>query len=176
MARSRGWKVGLDCFSPALAQMVGQDLAQLSACWDWIKGMVYLRAFGPTAIPFELVGLADALHSPGAADDREVLEFLARCTGWEPPSTREEIRRSRLPSSILAAEIARGREACGCPFLTGVELVEIPDVAEIDPVGIQKDWEALAAAPDGIVLSWDLRHMPVERLEMVNRILFHPQT
>jgi hypothetical protein len=171
LVRARGLKIGLDCFSPALAQMVGQNLAELSACCDWIKGMVYLRAFGPAAIPFELLGLADALRSPGTTDDGEEFDFLAQCTGWEVPSSREEIRRGRLPSSILAAEIARGREACNGPFLAGVELVEIPGVAELDPVWIQKDWQALAAArPDGVVLSWDLRHIPPERLEMVNRL------
>jgi hypothetical protein len=170
-ARSRGLKVGLDCFSPALAPMVGQDIVQLSVCGDWIKGMVYLRAFGPAAIPYELLGLMDALSPPGRADESTALEFLARTTGWELPSNREDVQRGRLPSSILATEIARGREACGCPFLAGVELVDIPGVAELDPVWIQKDWDVLAAAaPDGVVLSWDLRHIPLERLEMANRI------
>ena len=172
MARARGWKVGLDCFTPALAPMVGQDLAQLSACCDWIKGMVYLRAFGPAASPYELLGLTDALAEPGATDDGEALKFLARSTGWELPAIREEIRRGRLASSLLAIEIARGREACKSPFLAGVELAEIRGVVELDPVWIRKDWEALsAAAPDGVVLSWDLRHMPLERLEMVGRVL-----
>ncbi|MBN2084789.1 MAG: hypothetical protein JW748_06150 [Anaerolineales bacterium] len=43
--------------------------------------------------------------------------------------------------------------------------------AELDPERIRKDREALAAAaPDGLVLSWDLRHIPVERPEMAGRV------
>ncbi|OGO09796.1 MAG: hypothetical protein A3K46_00560 [Chloroflexi bacterium RBG_13_60_9] len=172
MARARGWKVGLDCFSPALAPLVGQNLAELSAGCDWIKGMTYLRAFGPAAIPYELLGLADALRAPGVPDDGETLDFLARHTGWQVPARREEIRRGRLPSSILAAEIARGRQACKCRFLAGVELVEIPGVADLDPELTREDWRTLAAAaPDGVVLAWDLRFISLEHLEMVGRIL-----
>jgi hypothetical protein len=176
LARVRGLKIGLDCFSPTLTPMVGQDLAELSASCDWIKGMIYLRAFGPATIPYEILDLAEGLHSSDAPDESGALANLAIAAGWELSSRAEEIRRGRLPSSILSAEIARGQEFCRCPFLAGLELAEIPGVAELDPVRLRKDWEALsAAAPAGVVLSWDLRHIPLERLEMVQQILSQPR-
>jgi hypothetical protein len=172
LARARGMKVGLDCFSPTLTPMVGQNLEELSASSDWIKGMIYLRAFGPATLPYEILDLAGGLQSSDTPDESGALADLAIAAGWELSSRAEEIRRGRLPSSILSAEIARGRAACRCPFLAGLELAEIPGVAELDPVWIRKDWETLsAAAPDGVVLSWDLRHIPLERLEMVQQIL-----
>ena len=155
--RARGLKVGLDCFSPTLTPMVGQNLAELSASSDWIKGMIYLRAFGPATLPYEILDLASGLQSSDTPDESGALADLAIVAGWELSSRAEEIRRGRLPSSILSAEIARGRDVCRCPFLAGMELAEIPGVAELDPVWIRKDWETLSsAAPAGVVLSWDL--------------------
>lgn len=175
LARSRGLKVGLDCFSPTLAPMVGQNLAELAASCDWIKGMTYIRAFGPASIPFEILGWADWILSADDKDESRAMAFLAGAAGWNLPSTREAIRRSGLPSTILAEEIARGRTACACPFLAGVELVEIPGVAELDPQRVRADLETLlAAAPDGMVLSWDLRHIPPERMDLVRRLFTRP--
>jgi hypothetical protein len=175
IARTRGLKVGLDCFSPALAPMVGQNLEHLSACCDWIKGMTYIRAFGPASIPFEIQGLADWILSSDGEEESRTMSLLAEATGWNLPSARESIRRNGLPSTILTGEITRGRNACACPFLAGIELVEIPGVAELDPQRVRADLEALLAAqPDGMALSWDLRHIPPERLDLLNRLLSHP--
>ncbi len=172
LARGRGLKVGLDCFSPTLAPMVGQSIAQLSAHCDWIKGMTYLRAFGPAAIPFELLGLADWITASQPSEESRTMAFLAEATKWDLPMRREEIRRGGLSSAILAEEISRGKGTCACPFLAGIELVEMPGVAELSPAQIRVDIHALlAAAPAGMVLSWDLRHMPLERLKMVNGLL-----
>jgi hypothetical protein len=56
------------------------------------------------------------------------------------------------------------------------ERFDIPGVDELDPVGSRKDWDGLAAvAPDRVVLSWDTRHIPPERLDMANRILSQPE-
>jgi hypothetical protein len=171
LARARGLKVGLDCFSPTLARMVGQDLAELSAFGDWIKGMTYIRAFGPAAIPYEIFGLAGTLLGSGE-DEIRATAFLAGAAEWDLPERREAIRRGGLPSTVLAEEISRGRKACVRPFLAGIELVDMPGIAELHPETIRGDMDALlAAAPDGIVLSWDLRHIPLERLEMVNEFL-----
>ena len=63
--RAEGLAVGLDCFSPALAHMVGQDLGALAGCCDWIKVMIYGHAFGPAGLPFELMDLVDWLIATG---------------------------------------------------------------------------------------------------------------
>lgn len=172
LARGRGMKVGLDCFSPALAPMVGQNLEQLSARCDWIKGMTYIRAFGPATIPYEILGLADWIMASQAAEENRALAFLAEETKWDLPLSRCGIRRGGLPSAILAGEIARGRGACACPFLAGIELVKMPGVAKLRPAQIRADIQALLAAePAGMVFSWDLRLIPRERLKMMNGLL-----
>jgi hypothetical protein len=56
--------------------------------------------------------------------------------------------------------------------LAGLELVEIPGVSELKIGQIRQDWQAvLQAGVEGVVLSWDLWHMPLERLNVVREIL-----
>ena len=52
--KSAGLEVGLDCFSPGLTRMVGQNLAALSQAVDWIKVMTYAHTLGPAGMPFEV--------------------------------------------------------------------------------------------------------------------------
>jgi hypothetical protein len=163
-----GLEVGLDCFSPTLARMVGQDLPALVTGCDWMKVMTYARAYGPASIPFEILGLADWLISSGSASEREAMAWLADATGWPLPVCREEVRRGGLSGAILTTEIRRGRGAHVHPLLAGIELVEIAGVAELKTEQIQADLVAVrAGGADGLVLSWDLGHMPPDRLDLV---------
>lgn len=77
-------------------------------------------------------------------------------------------RRGALSAAILKVEIERGRAAQPPELLAGIELVEMPGVAELSAEQIRIDLEAMrAAGVDGLALSWDLQHMPLERLEWV---------
>ena len=54
-------------------------------------------------------------------------------------------------------------------MMAGIELVEIAGVAELDEAQIRADLAAVrAAGADGLVLSWDLWAIPLERLELVH--------
>ena len=166
LATTRGLKVGLDCFSPTLALLVGQHLSGLAAHCDWIKVMTYARAFGPASIPFEILGLADWLMASDG--ESRAMACLADAAAWPLPASREEVRCGGLPAAILTAEVRRGRAARARQLLAGIELVEIPGVAELNADQVRADCEAvLAGEPDGVVLSWDLWHMPLERLQLV---------
>jgi len=56
-------------------------------------------------------------------------------------------------------------------LLVGIELVEIPGVAELKTEQIRADLAAVCAGEaDGLVLSWDLWHMPLDRLELVSSV------
>ena len=57
IAHSKGLAVGLDCFSPALTRMVGQDLTLLDTCCEWSKVILYGHTLGPAGIPYELSNL-----------------------------------------------------------------------------------------------------------------------
>ncbi len=165
--KGKGLKVGLDCFAPTFTRMVGQDLATLAGQADWIKVMTYARAFGHASLPFELIGLADWLVKAGGESEASALEALSQATGWPLPGLCDVIREGGLPASILTEELRRGRSQGVSRLLAGIELLEIPDVASLDRHQIRTDAEAVhAGKPDGVVLSWDLWHMPAWRLEL----------
>jgi hypothetical protein len=169
LATARGLKVGLDCYTPSLARLVGQDLPALAERCDWIKVMTYVRAYSPASIPFEILGLANWLMTPDGESESRAMACLADAAGWRLPSRRAAVRHGRLPAEILTAEIRRGRAAHARQLLAGVELVEIPHVAELSAEQIEADAEAVRAGePDGVVLSWDLWRIPLDRLESVS--------
>jgi hypothetical protein len=52
--------------------------------------------------------------------------------------------------------------------LFGIELNDIAGVTRLSDERIRADLAALhAAAPDGLILSWDLYHIPQARLDLV---------
>ena len=174
-AHAGGLKVGLDCFSPTLTRMVGQDLPTLAKSCDWIKVMTYTRAFAPASLPYEVVGLVNWLMSMKGETEQEALEWFAGATGWSLPRSLEAIRSHGLAGAVLTQELQRGRAAKPRQLLAGIELVEMPEVVQLSPQQIEADAEAvLAGAPDGAVFSWDLRRIPAERLELAASLYGDP--
>ncbi|UCC63344.1 MAG: hypothetical protein JSV36_21855 [Anaerolineae bacterium] len=168
LIHGQGLAVGLDCFSPALTRMVGQDLGALDACSDWIKVMTYGHTLGPAGLPFELLALADWLMEEKGASETQALEWLSLAAGFSLPPSRVELREQGLAPSALSFEVGQARAAGVRQLWAGVELVEIEGVAHLDEGQIEADLGALyAAGADGLALSWDLWHMPLERLELV---------
>jgi hypothetical protein len=171
LIHGQGLAVGLDCFSPALTRMVGQDLGALDACSDWIKVMTYGHTLGPAGLPFELLALADWLMEEKGASETQALEWLSLAAGFSLPPSRAELREQGLAPSALSFEIGQARAAGVRQLWAGVELVEIEGVARLDEGQIEADLGAIyAAGADGLALSWDLWHMPLERLELVAAI------
>jgi hypothetical protein len=167
IARAAGLAVGLDCFAPSLAPMVGQDLAALDATCDWIKVMTYGHALGPAGMPHELLALWQWLLEHGLPE-ADVRNTLARATGLALPASRATLRERGLAPAALAAEIRRARAAGVRTLLAGIELVDLPGVTALEPAQIAADLRAFRAAqPDGLALSWDLWLIAPERLEVV---------
>lgn len=172
LASSKGVGVGLDCFSPSLTHLVGQDLGTLGQLSDWIKVMSYAHAWGPAGLPYELCGLAAFLCEHAQMGEPEALTFLERLAGFGLPDTFRELRRKGISSAGLVAEIKRARASGVRRLFAGLELVEIPGVCELKNKQIRRDWEAvLEAGVDGVVLSWDLWYIPLKRLKLVSDIL-----
>lgn len=167
LIRAEGLEVGLDCFSPSLAWMVGQDLGALSECCRWIKPMCYAHTMGPAGLPFELLGLADWMVDRGI-DERLALTSLAGASRLPLPRDRALLRRRGLPPEALAVETRRAKDESVCELLVGLELVDIEGVARLEDGQVGGDLNAIRhAGADGVVLSWDLWHMPLHRLDIV---------
>jgi hypothetical protein len=171
LIRSEGLTVGLDCFSPALARLVGQDLSTLSANGEWTKVMTYGHTLGPAGLPFELLHLATWLVKRYGIREQLTLQWLSHATGLPMPLSRNALRIHGLVPAALRAEIRRARSAGIEKLFAGIELVELEGLTHLHREQIEADLRAFrAAGADGLVLSWDLWHIPLERLALVNAI------
>jgi hypothetical protein len=170
VARAQGLAVGLDCFAPALTYMVGQDLAALNSCCDWIKVMVYGHTFGPAGLPFELLALADWPVGRRWASEPQALAWLTEALRLPLPPSRAALLEDGLSPGALAAEVRRARAAGVGVLLAGIELVDVAGVTRLASQQIAADLRAFrAAGADGLALSWDLWHIPRGRLDLVGR-------
>ena len=164
-ADSSGLSLALDCFSPTLTHMVGQDLQSLESVCDWIKLMIYPRVFAPAGLPFELLGLATWLIRAGWKEF-EAKDILAEATGLTLPENLTALRHAGFESGIIAHEIEHGRTLAVINLLAGIPLIQMKIVHESTPEQILADINAARAA-DGLVISWDLWHTPLEYLDTI---------
>ncbi len=159
LARSHGLEIGLDCFSPALTHMVGQDLFALDKSCDWIKLMIYPRVFGPAGLPFELRALAKWLGDSYSLDETEAAKIVNDASGLS-------LSMNGLGSEAIAHEIQRGRAAGITNLFAGLALVQMEGVHTPTLEQIQADLTSCHGA-DGLVLSWDVWHIPSKYIAAV---------
>lgn len=168
VARALKYAVGLDGFSPALTPLVGQELGVLSRRVNWTKIMSYGHTLGPAGLPFELLGLADWLTTRCGLDEQTAMQTLAAACDLPLPADRVALRKHGISAGALAKEVQRAAAAGITPLLFGIELVDLPGVAELDNRQIGDDLAAIRAAnPAGLALSWDLHFITNERLMLV---------
>ena len=163
LARSHGLNVGLDCFSPALTRMVGQDLSTLNKSCDWIKLMTYPRVFGPAGLPFELFALTNWLKARYNLDETEAVKVVSE-------ASRLSFSKDELASDAIAHEIQHGRNAGITNLLAGIALVEVEGIHVPTLDQIQSDLAACKGA-EGLAISWDLWHIRPESLKLVRELL-----
>ena len=167
----KGLSVGLDCFSPALAHAVGQDLNSLADCADWIKIMSYAHTFGVAGLPFEFIHIIKCLIQKQRFTEPEAIQLLAEATHLPFPKSIKEIREKGFSSGVLAIENKRAQKAGIKKCLAGIELVDEGNLTNLNQEQITTDLEAFRdAGANGLVLSWDLWFMPLERLELVRDV------
>jgi putative glycosyl hydrolase protein len=162
IVRSHGLSIGLDCFSPTLTRMVGQDLSALNNTCDWIKLMTYPRVFGPAGLPFELHTLSNWLTTKYSMDETEAIKTINEASGLS-------VSMNGLDSGSIAHEIQSGRAAGISNLLAGIALVEVEGVHMPTLEQIRADTTACQDADaDGLVLSWDLWHIPFNYISAIN--------
>jgi hypothetical protein len=176
MARNEGLTVGLDCFSPALVHMVGQDLAALNDDCDWIKIMTYGHTLAPAGVPFELQSLATWLIDHSSVCEADAINWLAQAAHIPLPPDLKTLAANGVSPEGLASEVERARDAGVSTLLAGIELVELEGVTQLNESQIKADLRTfLEAGSDGLVLSWDLRKIPPEYLDIVRGIWDSPK-
>ena len=177
--KQAGLEIGLDCFSPCLTGMVGQDLHSLGPCADWIKVMSYAHTRGPAGIPFELTGIFDYLSTNTDLEPSRILRWISDTIDIPLPSTRQALEYNGISSEALELELRRSVQASLSPILAGFELMEIESIAELNDTQILSDLDAVRrAGVRGLSISWDLWDIPLERLSLVSRKfpMFSPKT
>lgn len=158
-------RLGSMDFPPALTSLVGQELGLLSGGANWTKIMSYGHTLGPAGLPFELLGLADWLISRCGLDEQSALQKLATACDLPLPESRVMLRSRGLDAPALAREVLRATELGIKPVLFGIELVELPGVAELQDGQIYGDLTAIGAAkPDGLAISWICASSPTNGL------------
>ena len=171
IAQSKGLAVGLDCFSPVLTRMVGQDLTLLDTCCEWIKVILYGHTLGPAGIPYELSNLIRWIKKQYIFQAKEIIEWMSNITGLHLPDTHIGLQNKGLAPETIVFEYKRAQSLVKNTLLPGIELVDIEGVTRLNRHQIMSDLTALhSAGAEGLVLSWDLRHIPYERLELVGKI------
>lgn len=167
----KGLSVGLDCFSPALTHAVGQDLSSLADCSDWIKIMSYAHAFGVAGLPFEFIHIIKWLIQKKGFSQPKAIQLLAEATHLPFPATIKELREKGFSPEALSIETKRAYDTGIKNCLPGIELVDEKDLTNLNPEQTIADLEAFReAGAKGLVLSWDLWFIPLERLELVRKI------
>jgi hypothetical protein len=163
LARGAGAAVALDVFAPSLAPLVGQEIGDLARLGEWTKAMCYTATLGPAGMAFELLDLAGWLGEAGAPSPSAIL----RETFGYPVPAPAALRRRGLGPRALAIEIERLRRLAGPAAAVGLELVEIPGVAELDRLALARRIRLIGRTGLPIVVSWDLRHVPPDRLTLL---------
>ena len=160
--RAPGLNIGLDCFSPTLTRMVGQDLSALNKSCDWIKLMTYPRVFGPAGLPFELRALSNWLKTNFKVNETEADKIVSE-------ASRLFFSKDGLKSESIAYEIQRGRNAGITNLFAGIALVEVEGVHMPTLEQIRSDLAACKNA-DGLAISWDLWHIKPEYLTAIHEL------
>ena len=163
--RDTGRAVALDVFAPSLAPLVGQEIGRLAPLAEWVKAMCYTATLGPAGMAFELLDLAGWL---GEAGIRSPSSLLSETFGYPVP-VPARLRRHGLGPRALAVEIDRLRALAGPAAAVGLELVEIPGIAELDAAALGRRIRFVRRAALPLVVSWDLRHVPPDRLALLRR-------
>ena len=150
--RERGYKIGLDLFTPALAFFAGQDFDRLLPLADFAKPMLYLHTDAPAGLPYEL-------------------DEAAEYTGEESRKTIMALSGGTSVDGFASAEIGRLKARYGCsspaiPVYCGMEYNRVAGIAPVGPEEIAHTLRVFrAAGAGGVMPSWSLISAPEVNIE-----------
>ncbi len=111
------------------------------------------------------------LNNSTKLNEEQSLDLMSQSIGLPMPNSRVSLMQDGLTSSALEREVMHGIELCSAPVLAGIELVELEGVTNLKSDQIISDLVRLKkCGAAGIAISWDLLHIPLERLDLVRQI------
>ena len=169
ITNSFGVKLGLDLFTPAFAELVGESYTKLAPYTDWVKPMVYQYAMGPAGIRLETKALIEGLQNEFSLDENTIFTWTAANLPWFTRDAYAQLRDSSVPLSWIKQEIREATRLMSLlPVYMGLEAVSFPGVIDIRPEMAAELFDtAYENGANGVVLSWDLMHMPIENLQAI---------
>lgn len=170
-----GLKIGLDCFTPSLAPITGQNYSYLFTYADWIKPMIYTRTFAPAGIPYDIKSIVEGLIKINKdLKEESVLNFLQSRFHYELPSSVNEIfQKEGVGEEIIPKEVllAKFQTEANFPIYGGVETASVHGICKPDPSKLKQSIWYLQKHADGVVLSWDMFSTPKKNIDLVAEAL-----
>ena len=172
LAREMRKGIGIDTITPAMARMSGHDYRELGKLGDWLKPRVYFRFFGPSCLPLELYSLAKGIREWGKrCTIPAILGVIGRSTDLEIPRNIHALSQNRLPDSVVRHEVAAAAKATDCPIHPGLELSIHPEYESTARKASVPDFFELAKDSPGLVMCWNLLHIPESNLRRLGEAL-----
>jgi hypothetical protein len=164
--------LGLDLFTPYFSNLVGQNYRQLCDSADWIKPMIYRYALGPAGIRLEMRELINSLRTNYGFSSEEIFQLASRISPDLTPDYFSKMINDCVPFSFIEKEIMDSINfSHGKPVYIGIETVSFPGVIDIKPDHLFESLQFIKnSQADGVVLSWDLFHTPIENIEFIKKI------
>jgi|GEM_PF-539723 len=170
-AHAEGLSVGLDLFAPALAGFVGQDYHSLSRHADFMKPMLYCKAWAPAGMPLEFFLLMKGLEESGI-DASTAVSFVSKFSGIDREYLDAVRRKGNFPASLAASELLRCQreiDPAAAPkpeIYAGIELVQHEAYdTQIDD-GVRDSYlESLSG--QNIAVCWNILYVPKRHIEAI---------
>lgn len=170
-AHAEGLSVGLDLFAPALAGFVGQDYHSLSRHADFMKPMLYCKAWAPAGMPLEFFLLMKGLDESGI-DAAKAVDFVSKLSGMGREYLEVVRRKGNFTASIAASELLRCKreiDPAAAPkpeIYAGIELVqhEAYDTQIDDGV---RDSYLKSLSGQNIAVCWNILYVPKRHIEAI---------
>lgn len=166
-ARRAGLRVGLDLLSPSLAFLVGQDYRRLAAHADFIKPMLYCRAYAPAGLPLEFSLLVRGLEEAGVEAGR-ARAFVSGVSGIRAGRLEAAAEGKGFPVSLAGKEMLRClSETGGSPDIyAGIELVD-HEAYETRIGEKTRDAYLDSLAGHDIAVCWNILYVPKGHIDAV---------
>ena len=155
----KGYKIGLDVFSPFVSHFVGQDIPALSSAADFVKPMMYRMTNAPAGLPFEL----EALLQETTTSELQKQTFY-KILNFNPEKYPFDI-------DFAVKELDDLVQQSKAPVYPGVEINRAQKIAEVYPDYIEETIKAYAQSNvKGFVMSWNLLNAPQENIDRIVKL------